>query len=163
MGRNRPLIKTDNLSVRTPIIDSVQARLLDLLRGLVRDMGLSAIVVTHDLAVTRLAWQAHGLCYGVSWPEPGGGTVLVDLSRRCLADAARVFPGLGVIHVGAEPALCVARLAARGREDRAQIADRIAREAVFDPGNLRLIRIDNSGDPAVSTIAFLAALDEVVP
>ena len=99
MGRNRPLIKTDNLSVRIPIIDSVQARLLDLLRGLVRDMGLSAIVVTHDLAVVRLAWQAHGLCYGVSWPEPGGGTVLVDLSRRCLADAARVFPGLGVIHV----------------------------------------------------------------
>lgn len=33
---------------------SVQARLLDLLRGLVRDMGLSAIVVTHDLAVVRL-------------------------------------------------------------------------------------------------------------
>jgi putative phosphonate transport system ATP-binding protein len=33
---------------------SVQARLLDLLRGLVRRMGLSAIIVTHDLAVVRL-------------------------------------------------------------------------------------------------------------
>ncbi len=33
---------------------SVQARLLDLLRGLVRDLGLSAIIVTHDLAVVRL-------------------------------------------------------------------------------------------------------------
>lgn len=33
---------------------SVQARLLDLLRGLVRKMGLSAIIVTHDLAVVRL-------------------------------------------------------------------------------------------------------------
>ncbi|KFB11385.1 phosphonate C-P lyase system protein PhnK [Nitratireductor basaltis] len=33
---------------------SVQARLLDLLRGLVQDMGLAAIVVTHDLAVARL-------------------------------------------------------------------------------------------------------------
>ncbi|WP_170517592.1 phosphonate C-P lyase system protein PhnK [Ruegeria atlantica] len=33
---------------------SVQARLLDLLRGLAREMGLSAIIVTHDLAVVRL-------------------------------------------------------------------------------------------------------------
>jgi putative phosphonate transport system ATP-binding protein len=33
---------------------SVQARLLDLMRGLVADLGLAAIVVTHDLAVARL-------------------------------------------------------------------------------------------------------------
>ncbi len=33
---------------------SVQARLLDLLRSLVRRMGLSALIVTHDLAVVRL-------------------------------------------------------------------------------------------------------------
>jgi putative phosphonate transport system ATP-binding protein len=33
---------------------SVQARLLDLLRGLVSDLGLSAVIVTHDLAVARL-------------------------------------------------------------------------------------------------------------
>ncbi len=33
---------------------SVQARLLDLIRGLVRGLGLSAVVVTHDLAVVRL-------------------------------------------------------------------------------------------------------------
>jgi putative phosphonate transport system ATP-binding protein len=33
---------------------SVQARLLDLMRSLVSELGLSAIVVTHDLAVARL-------------------------------------------------------------------------------------------------------------
>lgn len=36
---------------------SVQARLLDLLRRLVTDLGLSVILVTHDLAVTRLLAQ----------------------------------------------------------------------------------------------------------
>jgi putative phosphonate transport system ATP-binding protein len=33
---------------------SVQARLLDLIRGLVAEHGLAAIIVTHDLAVARL-------------------------------------------------------------------------------------------------------------
>jgi putative phosphonate transport system ATP-binding protein len=33
---------------------SVQARLLDLLRGLVHDLGMAAVIVTHDLAVARL-------------------------------------------------------------------------------------------------------------
>jgi putative phosphonate transport system ATP-binding protein len=38
---------------------SVQARLLDLIRTLVAELGLSAIIVTHDLAVARLL--AHRL------------------------------------------------------------------------------------------------------
>ncbi|WP_110630900.1 phosphonate C-P lyase system protein PhnK [Salinicola salarius] len=38
---------------------SVQARLLDMLRTLVRQMGLSVVLVTHDLAVARLL--AHRL------------------------------------------------------------------------------------------------------
>jgi putative phosphonate transport system ATP-binding protein len=33
---------------------SVQARLLDLLRGLVRELDLAVVIVTHDLAVVRL-------------------------------------------------------------------------------------------------------------
>jgi putative phosphonate transport system ATP-binding protein len=36
---------------------SVQARLLDLLRSLVSELGLAAIIVTHDLAVARLLAQ----------------------------------------------------------------------------------------------------------
>jgi putative phosphonate transport system ATP-binding protein len=36
---------------------SVQARLLDLIRGLVRDLGVAIVLVTHDLAVARLLSQ----------------------------------------------------------------------------------------------------------
>ncbi|HLW26516.1 MAG TPA: phosphonate C-P lyase system protein PhnK [Wenzhouxiangella sp.] len=36
---------------------SVQARVLDLLRGLVSDLGLAVVIVTHDLAVARLLSQ----------------------------------------------------------------------------------------------------------
>lgn len=36
---------------------SVQARVLDLLRGLVTDLGLAVVIVTHDLAVARLLSQ----------------------------------------------------------------------------------------------------------
>ena len=38
---------------------SVQARLLDLLRSLVRDLNLAVVIVTHDLGVARLL--AHRL------------------------------------------------------------------------------------------------------
>ena len=43
---------------------SVQARLLDLLRNLVADYGLAAVIVTHDLAVARLLTSAGGYATG---------------------------------------------------------------------------------------------------
>ena len=50
---------------------SVQARLLDLLRGLVRDLGLSVVIVTHDLAVVRLLAHRLMVMKGAGWSKPG--------------------------------------------------------------------------------------------
>lgn len=50
---------------------SVQARLLDLLRSLVRELGLSAIIVTHDLAVVRLLADRLMVMKGGSVVEQG--------------------------------------------------------------------------------------------
>ncbi len=50
---------------------SVQARLLDLIRGLVADLGLSAIVVSHDLAVVRLLTQRLLVMRGGTIVEDG--------------------------------------------------------------------------------------------
>lgn len=58
---------------------SVQARLLDLLRGLVNDLGLSVIVVTHDLAVARLL--SHRIMV-----MKDGGVIETGLTDRVLDD-----------------------------------------------------------------------------
>lgn len=71
---------------------SVQARLLDLLRGLATDLGLSAIIVTHDLAVTRLL--AHRLMV-----MKGGEVVESGLTDQVLDDPQHPYTQLLVSSV----------------------------------------------------------------
>ena len=66
---------------------SVQARLLDLLRRLTTDLGLSAVVVTHDLAVTRLL--AHRLMV-----MRGGDVVESGLTDQVLDDPQHPYTQL---------------------------------------------------------------------
>ena len=71
---------------------SVQARLLDLLRSLVQDLGLAAVIVTHDLAVARLL--AHRLMV------MQGGVVVEDgLTDRVLDDPEHPYTQLLVSSV----------------------------------------------------------------
>jgi putative phosphonate transport system ATP-binding protein len=71
---------------------SVQARLLDLLRGLVANLGLAAIVVTHDLAVARLL--AHRLMVMYQ-----GEVVEEGLTDRVLDDPQHPYTQLLVFSV----------------------------------------------------------------
>ncbi len=66
---------------------SVQARLLDLLRGLCDELGLAAIVVTHDLGVARLL--AHRLVV-----MRGGTIVETGLTDQVLDDAQHPYTQL---------------------------------------------------------------------
>lgn len=66
---------------------SVQARLLDLLRRLVADLGLAAIVVTHDLGVVRLL--AHRLMV-----MRGGHVVEHGLTDQVLDDPQHPYSQL---------------------------------------------------------------------
>lgn len=110
-----------------------------------------------------LDWQAHGLSYGLPRAGLAGGPKLMNLSRRVLAQAAALLPGLRVIHVTARPEVLAARLAARGRETPAQIAARIARETAPWPPAIPVAHVDNSATLACATEAFLAALEQVDP
>ena len=105
-----------------------------------------------------LDWDAHGLSYGIPRALPDAPVVLMNLSRGVLADAARVFPGLAVLHVTARPEILAARLSARCREDAAAIAGRIARAAPFDAGGLPVTTIDNSGALGHAEAAFTQAI-----
>ena len=57
---------------------SVQARLLDLLRQLVTDLRLAAVIVTHDLAVARLLAQRTLVMRGGSVVESGLTDQILD-------------------------------------------------------------------------------------
>jgi putative phosphonate transport system ATP-binding protein len=71
---------------------SVQARLLDLLRGLVTTMGLAVVLVTHDLAVARLL--AHRLMV-----MKGGRVVESGLTDQVLDDPHHPYTQLLVSSV----------------------------------------------------------------
>jgi putative phosphonate transport system ATP-binding protein len=66
---------------------SVQARLLDLLRGLVADLKLSAVIVTHDLAVARLL--SHRIIV-----MRGGEVIESGLTDRVLDDPREPYTQL---------------------------------------------------------------------
>jgi putative phosphonate transport system ATP-binding protein len=71
---------------------SVQARLLDLLRRLAADLGLAAVIVTHDLAVARLL--AHRLMV-----MQGGAVVETGLTDQVLDDPQHPYTQLLVASI----------------------------------------------------------------
>ncbi|MFG1431848.1 phosphonate metabolism protein/1,5-bisphosphokinase (PRPP-forming) PhnN [Xanthobacter sp. V2C-8] len=96
-----------------------------------------------------LWWRAHGLSYALG-PEVGeriraGGAVVANGSRATLEEARRRFARLAVVLVTAPPEVLAARLAARGREDAADIRARLSRqpELAVAPD----LVIENTGTP----------------
>jgi putative phosphonate transport system ATP-binding protein len=71
---------------------SVQARLLDLLRGLVFDLGLAVVIVTHDLAVARLL--SHRIIV-----MKGGEVIETGLTDQVLDDPREAYTQLLVSSV----------------------------------------------------------------
>jgi ribose 1,5-bisphosphokinase len=110
-----------------------------------------------------LHWQAHGLHYGipagVEADLAAGRDCVMNLSRGVLAEAAARWPRLRVVAVTARPEVLAQRLAARGREDAAAVARRLARAgAIALPAGLDVVQVDNSGTLEAAVAAALAAL-----
>ncbi|MGE0233138.1 MAG: phosphonate metabolism protein/1,5-bisphosphokinase (PRPP-forming) PhnN [Flavobacteriaceae bacterium] len=98
-----------------------------------------------------LSWDANGLSYGISrnvdeWIAEGD-VVVANVSRAALADAARRYRRLLVVHVVADSVALRSRLKARGRESETEIEGRIAREVKLAVDPASVFVIDNSGAP----------------
>ncbi|MFG1298172.1 phosphonate metabolism protein/1,5-bisphosphokinase (PRPP-forming) PhnN [Xanthobacter sp. V3C-3] len=109
-----------------------------------------------------LCWKAHGLSYALG-PEvaqaiAAGGVVVANGSRATLPEARARFARVRVVQVTAPPAVRAARLAARGREDAADIEERLRRSPEVDVAPDLVI--ENVGSPAQGGAAladFIAA------
>lgn len=128
--------------------------------------GVSEAEFQHRKAAGAFAldWSAHGLSYGIPTEVTeviaAGRSVLFNGSRRMLAEAACVFPGLKVINVTARHDVLAARLAARGRESAADIEKRLERSQLSLPEGLDVIELDNSGALEEAVSGLLDVLRE---
>jgi len=86
-----------------------------------------------EIGAYALSWQAHGLGYGVpaiiESDLAAGRAVVVNTSRSVIEQARERYIGTQVIHVTAPADILAERLSARGREDAADIAQRLRRQA----------------------------------
>lgn len=110
-----------------------------------------------------LSWRAHGLGYGlpVAAEEAlrAGRDVVANVSRAVIPAARARFGPILALHVTAPREVLAARLAARGRESAAEIAERLARAPSAAPDGPDVVEIDNGGALEAATRDALAAID----
>jgi len=109
-----------------------------------------------------LTWSAHGLDYGLpavlSDALAQGRTVVANGSRATVAELSKLVPNLTVVEITAPPDAVAARLRARGREDEAQVAERISRTVPPLPAGIDVVRIVNDADVETGIAKLVAAL-----
>ncbi|HEY2134042.1 MAG TPA: phosphonate metabolism protein/1,5-bisphosphokinase (PRPP-forming) PhnN [Acetobacteraceae bacterium] len=107
-----------------------------------------------------LSWHAHGLDYGIpadiAEDLAAGRVVVANVSRAVIADAAGNFP-VRVLEITAPAGILANRLVARGREDAADIAQRLARVAAV-PTGVELVTVQNDGTVAQGAARVTEAL-----
>ena len=113
-----------------------------------------------------LSWTAHGLAYGIRASIKddiaAGRIVVANVSRGVIAQAERLAPRVIVINITAPVEVLTARLAARGRESREVILQRLRREAEIVTSTAKLVTISNDRAVADAAIELVHALRSAV-
>lgn len=108
-----------------------------------------------------LNWDAHGLRYAlpgsIADDLAGGRTVIANVSRAVIDEARAKHPATTVVVVTAPPEVLARRLAARGREDAADVEARLAR-AADQPSGPGVVTVMNDGPLEAAVERFLQVL-----
>lgn len=117
-----------------------------------RAMGRCEFEAASAAGAFALAWEAHGLKYGIPVALDAhlasGHVAVVNGSRAALPLFAARYRNLVVVNVTARPDILARRLAARGREGERAILARLRRSErpEFGPLMKDAVAIDNSGE-----------------
>jgi len=105
-----------------------------------------------------LSWESHGLCYGIGADIDSrlaaGAVVVVNGSREYLPEALKRYPALLPVLISARPEVLRERLEKRGRENQADINERLTGVAMQLPEVPVLVQVDNSGSFAEAGRTF---------
>lgn len=122
----------------------------------------AAFELRSDAGEFALSWDAHGLSYGIPARElearAQGRDVVFNGSRGAMKQAQAAFPDLQVIVITAPIGLLAERLAARGRETKDDIKQRLKRETAPLPEGLNVIEISNDASIDAGIAKLRAAL-----
>lgn len=113
-----------------------------------------------------LSWQAHDLSYGIGAEILGvlrdGRNVVVNLSRRIVEDMRSKWPNSHVVLVTARPDVLISRLRNRGRENAANVDERLRRGSdIILTASDNVTELDNSGALVDSIARFNALLAQL--
>ncbi|RVU35161.1 phosphonate metabolism protein/1,5-bisphosphokinase (PRPP-forming) PhnN [Hwanghaeella grinnelliae] len=115
-----------------------------------------------DEADFALAWEAHGLGYGIPLSIEDqlrqGRTVVVNASRTVIEEARGRYPNLTVASVTASPVTLAQRLAGRNRETAEEIERRLGRAGLGFPDGDDVVTINNDDALETSVKTFLGLL-----
>lgn len=107
-------------------------------------------------------WRAHGLGYGAPASIRDllerGVNVLLNTSRGSIAEIAKHYPDVDVIHIDAPAEIVAERLRQRGRESEAEIVARRQREPFRPVAGVNVAAVLNSGSVEEGVEKFIAAV-----
>lgn len=114
------------------------------------------------------SWQANGLRYALPAATDvaisAGHIAVANVSRAAIPLLRERYRNVLSVIVTAREEVLAKRLAARGREDRTAIRERLARNAIYaEPGDKPdTITIDNSGPPEEGGRRMVAAIEKAI-